>query len=45
MALVTDKKWIPFDAVQEAKTNLKHRDIVGFLQNGNAGFEQQKRQS
>ena len=36
---------MPFDAVQEAKANLRHGDIVGYVQQGKAEFRLQKRQS
>ena len=36
--LVTGRKWIPSEAVQQAKSALRHGDIVGQVQNGRGGF-------
>lgn len=36
--LVTGRKWIPSEAVQQEKSALKYRDIVGQVQHGRSGF-------
>ena len=34
----TEKKWNPQEAVQDAQSALKHRDVIGQVQSGRAGF-------
>lgn len=36
--LVTGRKWTPSDAVQQASSALRHKDIVGQVQQGRGGF-------
>ncbi|KAL7400082.1 hypothetical protein ABVT39_006308 [Epinephelus coioides] len=36
--LATGKKWTPATAVQQAKSALLHRDVVGHVQQGRGGF-------
>ena len=36
--LATERKWIPSEAVQQAKSALRHGDIVGQVQHGRGGF-------
>ena len=36
--LVRGRKWNPAEAVQQAKAALRHRDIVGQIQQGRAGL-------
>ena len=36
--LATGRKWIPSEAVQQAKSALRHGDIVGQVQHGRGGF-------
>ena len=36
--LTTGRKWNPSEAVQQAKSALKHKDIVGQVQHGRGGF-------
>ena len=36
--LVTGRKWIPSEAVQQAKSALRHGDIVGQVQHGRGWF-------
>ncbi|KAJ8393735.1 hypothetical protein AAFF_G00057880 [Aldrovandia affinis] len=36
--LLTGRKWTPSDAVQQATSALRHKDIVGHVQQGRGGF-------
>ncbi|KAJ8390957.1 hypothetical protein AAFF_G00098770 [Aldrovandia affinis] len=38
LPLLTGRKWTPSDTMQQATSALRHKDIVGHVQQGRGGF-------